>query len=658
MRLFEGRVDILGQSVLLRPGLEFQPTVRTVVGVLNANTHFPGPTPDFLLPLAEMSWNGQFGQEFLSVIARLAPHSSERAAELAANDILSREATRGRRGATVRNLRFDLTGELEPSLWVLFGGALILLAISTTVAAALLVEIAEHRRQEFGILISLGCTPGRLLYRHLAEHSAITFLATAAAIGLSFALDVATANLAPSGGDLGVSQIPFGAYAVVGISIVVVVFLSGAVPTIRSTRASSVQSQSASHVTNRRTLDRFAISAVVATAFVLVAGAVAFGQTLLSVRSRALGFDARDVLVLAITPTDVTVGSDPSAQIPGDLPSVSSPWRPRLTGTSALVSLRSHRHIAALIQHLETYPGVLGVAGAGAVPLAGSTRTGMVTPSGAAEELAQPVRLQVVTPGYFTVLRIPLLAGRDLAAADRGTRRAVVSREFNRRFLNDSGVGTLFIREGLTYSTVGVVEDVLYDPTSRDAACFYVIDASIAHINYFVVRTRSLATALMPTIVGGLRSAYPGFQVTSARSMEDIVMESRRLEELRSQVSSGFAVAALVLAGMGLAVLLRRHVAQRRREIGVRLALGARASDISRMVLREATRCVVVGACTGAVAASLMLAFLSARIHGFKVPTAPVLASTALLLICVSLMAAVGPARQAAQIDPLRIIRD
>jgi hypothetical protein len=349
----------------------------------------------------------------------------------------------------------------------------------------------------------------------------------------------------------------------------------------------------------------------------------------------------------------------------------------------ALAELRSTGwwlHTSGVIDRLAALPGVIGVAGGYTSPFLGIRTTGMVRPMGRPAEEATSIRQHIVSEEYFEVIGTPILRGRTFAPADRvgadaatffrpaGPRpamAAIVSLELERRFFDGDALGKQLVRGSPQTTTervlnvVGVVPDTRWRRNDdEDRAAFYILGEDYHSINTFFVRSAGDAEPPAAAIRETLGRADPNIVVTSVAMMEDLVARSVADERFRAAASAVFGGAALGLAAVGLYGLALRRVADRRREIGVRLALGARPGDVRSLVFRDALRTIAIGLAVGLPAAFAASQVTQSFLYGVT-PTAPhVFVIAAVVLALAAIVATLVPARRAAAIDPVAVLKE
>jgi hypothetical protein len=275
---------------------------------------------------------------------------------------------------------------------------------------------------------------------------------------------------------------------------------------------------------------------------------------------------------------------------------------------------------------------------------------------------------QVVSQDYFAAMRIPLLKGRTFTRGDApgAVLAAVVSREFERRFFPNGAVDGRFrivfgpeYELATHYQIVGVVENVRRQELTDDhRAAFYSFDRQgAAVLSQFVVRGSTDIASMMPLVRQAIREVTPQLVVTAITPMEERVARSVAEERFRAMLSSLFGAAALVLAAIGLYGLIARRAADRRREFGVRMSLGARPADVRSLVVRDAVLLTVAGLTMGLPAAYAAAQVTRTLLYGVDATSPRVFALTSAVLALAALTASLLPARRASRADPIAALR-
>jgi putative ABC transport system permease protein len=333
-----------------------------------------------------------------------------------------------------------------------------------------------------------------------------------------------------------------------------------------------------------------------------------------------------------------------------------------------------------VIDRLRVVPGVTHAAFSTALPFVsngGFVAFTMRSPRNPGVEMDVQATQRIVSPEYFAAMRLRLVAGRTLSAADTSASppAIVVNHSFAKKYLGDQPIGTRIPQRGgragvrfrddrTDWEVVGVVDDMRQD--SVDAALQPEIFASFTQIapagirNFdpiLVLRTAADPASYVPTLRALVREAAPAVALDSVMTMEDRVMTSLARPRLYVVVLVGFAAFALLIAGVGLFGVLSYSVALRTREIGVRTALGAQARDIVWLVLRQAAVIAVVGIAVGLWTSFAASRYLSTFLYGVDPHDAFSFGAVSLVLVVVTIAACIVPARRAAKVDPLQALR-
>jgi predicted permease len=539
----------------------------------------------------------------------------------------------------------ELREKYEQSLWLLLAIAALVLLIACANLANLLMARASAREREIAVRKALGASRGRLIRQLLVESlllalvGAVLGMVLAQVLSrllvafLSTSADPVFLDLAPDWRVLGF---------ITGLAVATCL-LFGLMPAIRITRRqtgaaiiASGRGMSASR--ERFTLRRALTVAQVALSLVLVAGALLFARSLSKILTIDMGF--RDDNVLTATAMFHRLN------LPRDRVPV---FRDQL------------------LERIRAIPGVESAALTNVVPLR-DWGGGSAWIDGAARE-PKPTRLSRVGPGYFQTLQIPLEAGRDFDARDRvgAPLVAIVNHAFARRFLNGANpLGhRLWIEAApgspdTLYEIVGFVADTKYADLREDfrPIGYYAAaqDEGAGAGGTFLIHSRLPQGEMVAAVKRVLNEINPAITV-DFEGLKPIVDATILRERLMATLSGFFGLLALLLACIGVYGILSYGVASRTTEIGIRMALGARRTDVFWMILREALWLVVIGVVVG-----LPLIFAVTRLAAtllFELsPTDPVsLIAAALLLLGVALLAGYLPSRRATRVDPMIALR-
>jgi putative ABC transport system permease protein len=548
-----------------------------------------------------------------------------------------------------------LDAKIDPgirrSLLILFGAVGFVLLIACANLANLLLGRAVARQKEIAVRLALGAGRWALIRQFLAESTVLAVLGGIAGLFIAtWGLDVLT-TMRPETARRGM----WTSYArlvdrdSVGLDAWVLVFtlaisiaagiLFGLLPAWQASRAriSETLKSGAGRIAwrfgelrriNPRSL---LIAGETALALVLLAGAGLMIASLRNLWNRPLGVDGGHVLTFRL-----------------DLP------QKQYTREAAA------QFFERLLARIEAVPGVNGASVANALPVTGQTEVTVVGPG--QEEPSRPIGVHFVAPEYFSVFRIPLIRGRLLSANDRpGQPRAAVLSETTARglFPDSDAVGQTIRDSDGPIEIVGVAGDVVYDepdgPARFDMYLSYRQEGYGS--TYVVVRSTGEPGALVPTVRSILREMDRDVPMFGIRSMQERISDASSSTRFSASVLTAFAILALVLAAVGLYGVTSDSVAARTREIGIRMALGARPGDVMRDVLRDGMLVVLAGSAVGVPAALFATRVLQTVLYGVKPADPATLVLITLLLAAVTLAATYFPARAALRVDPMTALR-
>ncbi len=533
-----------------------------------------------------------------------------------------------------RPLLEDETAQVRTPVYVVFAAGLLILAIACVSVSSLLLSRASERMQEAAVRLSLGASQGALLRLYVIE--AVVLAAMGGLLGLWLAwygvdwLKTAVPADLPMQSRIALDWrvVRFAAFASLLAGL-----LCSLSPAWFAWRSARLQANTRA-VTSPRRARRWLTAVEVAITVPLLVAAVLLLRSFAASASTPAGVNAEQALTVTV-------------DLPWDLPGG------RLRETQD-----------RLLEHLSQQPGIRVAGVIDRLPLEGGSQTRPVERRGRPAEPNEPkVSLRAATPAAFEALGVPLLAGR-IFHPDR--REVVVNQRFADIYFGGANpVGEQVNLEGkgdpaIWYEIVGMVGPLResYGETLPHPQAFLSTRLTYWPLLRFVLRTTGQDPAAM---TGAIRAALarldPALPVRGIATLEEAL--GRSLDEPRTVVSlmSGFAFAALVLSLIGLFGLLAADVAQRQREIGIRLALGASPGEVSRGLLRDALRVATVGLAIGLVAAVFAARGLESLLFGVK----PGDAVTFVAVLAVILLGTVGaawvPARRASRVDPASALR-
>jgi predicted permease len=322
-------------------------------------------------------------------------------------------------------------------------------------------------------------------------------------------------------------------------------------------------------------------------------------------------------------------------------------------------------------EHLRTVPGVETVALADWALMNGNSRVNFISINGA-PPAAQPAYFRYVAPGWIDAMKIALIDGRDFRTGDTSPGAAIVNQAFARVFFDSQNpVGRRFEREmpsgRMRYQIAGLIRDVRYR-SFRESILpvvlipFHAIDADgqarpVDEATFIVRTTSSNSTALASTLRWEVPRARPEFRVSNIRTQADLNSSHTVRERLLATLAVFFAVTAQLLAGIGLYGVLEYSVLQRRREIGIRMAIGARAADIVLRVTLPIFSMVLVGATAGLALGLGSARYIQTLLYEVKATDSTMLATPSLTILVSALAAAFPAMIRAVRIDPADVLR-
>ncbi|MEX2271010.1 MAG: ABC transporter permease [Vicinamibacterales bacterium] len=552
----------------------------------------------------------------------------------------------------VRGMAASATERVRPAMLVMFAGVGLLLLVACANVANLFLSRGAGRSREMAVRAALGAGRGRLMRQLLTE--SVTFALCGGALGvlLAWTLVRALPALAPRDFPrLDSVALDLGALAVTLAASLIVGIISGLLPALRAARgglSATMRDADVRTLTGGGGKARAALLACeAALAVILLVGAGLVGRSFVAL-------------------TSVDAGYEPSNVLMGEI---------YLTGAAA-EGARPEQFVAALLERVRAMPGVEAAGIGNMAPFGNSAYiTGFIIPGSTGPDgkplVARALQYDI-TPGYAEALGLRLREGRLFTEADvtRGIGSYLVNETFARTYFTDgrSAVGRRwenFGREERTAEIVGVVADVLKDSLAgqRQSEIYRSVsagwqgsDRSRTHLD-LVVRTAGDPVALAPAIRDTVRALEPGAAVDRVGPLASRISESVGEPRFAAAVLIAFAGLGLLLAATGLYGVLSYNVTTRRREIGVRAALGAERRDLIGLIVRQGLGVTIAGLVIGIAAAALLTRLMEKLLFGVE-PLDPVsFALAPLVLLAVALVACVVPARRAARVDPAEALR-
>jgi putative ABC transport system permease protein len=655
-RRFGANQNIVGQTIQL------DATPYTVVGVLPPGFEFA--IPDFfsqkdlwvpaILPNEDRSHN------YISVIARLKPGVTLRMAQADLDAITARltaEYSHDMPGFGTRlvPLHEQIVGDIRPVLLILFGAVGFVLLISCANVANLQLARASTRQKEIAIRAALGASRGRLARQLLTESMLLAVIGGTLGVLIgSWAIKLLTglqpASL-PSGTNITID------FTVLGYSLalsVVTGILFGFAPALQSKPArlsetlkeggrSSADSDSGRRIRGLLTISEIALS------LVLLIGAGLLIRSFVGLLMVDPGFETKNILT-----------------VPMDLPGYAYPE-----------ATRQAEFYTEVMERISALPGVTAVGATSDLPPTRNSHSSSFTIEGRPAldpgNEASSVQNHLATPQYFRAMGIPLVAGREFSEADTSSAPPVglINQSFARRFFpNQNPIGQRFKFDSSKtpnqwITIVGVVGDVRgfgldKQPSSEIYLAYQQPDVSSFNPLPFmnlVVRTAGKPNSATASVLAAVHEFDKDLPLPRARTMENLLAASMGARRFNMVLLGVFAGLATILAMIGIYGMISYSVAQRTREIGIRMALGARRFDVMKLVLRNGMILALSGVAVGLAGALALTRLLESLLVGVTPTDAVTFSIVTFGLLLIALLACYIPARRATRVDPLVALR-
>jgi putative ABC transport system permease protein len=645
-RAFGADPNVIGRTVTLnsRP--------YNVVGVMPAGFEFPAEA-ELWVPLA---WDAAERQtrsihDYL-VIARLKQGASLEQARAEMSTISSRleqqypEANKGW-GATVIPLQEDLVGDVRPALLVLFGAVGFVLLIACANVANLLLARGANRRKEIALRVALGATRGRIVRQLLCE--SVLLAAAGGLLGLLLAgwggrllVRLSAGNL-PNTAEVGVDAWALGFTLLVSLAAGV---LAGVAPALQFSGKELAETlkqgtgRSAAGSVRQRTRKALVVCEV-ALSLILLVGAGLMIRSFWKLQNVNPGFDGSNTLTLSV-----------------GLPSTRYPEPQQ--------QLAFHDRV---LEQIRSLPGVTAVGSTTTIPLTGGgskqpfTVEGRPAPPVSEQPLAQT---RYVSPDYFKAMGVPLKQGRAFEERDReGSPQVVIISEAMARHLwpGEDPLGkrlTASFHEKLgPREVVGVVGDVKSNGLDDEGGSTMYLPFRQAPRPWitFVARTASDPQGFVNPVSKAVYAVDSEQAISSVRTMDQVMTESLSGRRFNMTLLMTFAALALALAAVGVYGVMNYSVMLRRRELGIRIALGARALDVLRLVLGQGLALTLIGVAVGMAGAYALTRLMESLLYGVTATDFLTFGSVSGVIILVGLLASFLPARRATKVDPMIALR-
>jgi putative ABC transport system permease protein len=643
---FGGDPAVVGRTVTFN-GLPAQ-----VAGVMPERFVFPDASVDLWAPfgLDEAAATNRFAH-YLMAVGRLAPGATLEGAQWELETITAAWSAEHEHHAMghfifLRGFRDDVVGDRGPLLWLLMAAVALVLIIAGVNVANLLLARTESRHAEVAVRAALGATRSRLARQFLTE--SLVLAGAGALIGVLFAAWAMPALLAVNPDALPRGEAVRLDGLVLGFALLTAVgtaLLFGLAPALRaSASAGSLPARRATGGPAHTRLHGILIGgqAALGVAVILAGGLVA--RSFVELTRVDAGVHSQGVLLFDL---QLPASDYPAAAVPATY--------------------------GQLLERLHGLPGVRRAGATSSLPVADVPTRQDITidgvpdpPPGVAHHSADIV---AVHPGYFEALGIPVLEGRPLDPGDRDGARlvALVNEAAADRYWPDGAVGGRFRYTGERpwIAIVGVVGDTKVEGLREDDRPQVYLphpqlraaQGSIGRGATIVVRTDPEPMALAAPVRAVVRELDAGLPVANLRTMDGVLARAVAPERFTASLMGGFALLVLLLAAIGVYGVVAYAMVRRTREIGIRMALGARAGDVLTTMMGVAVRPVAIGLILGLAATLAGAGLLSRFVYNVSARDPVTFLAAPLLLLAVAAAATYLPARRAARIHPMEALR-
>jgi predicted permease len=539
----------------------------------------------------------------------------------------------------------SLRNDFSTSLVVLMCMVGLVLLIACANVANLLIARGFMRQKEIAVRLSLGSSRGRLVRQLLVESLVLSFAGGLVGLGIAVALTRGLLALVPSQGQpLLISAYPdpriltftFGLTLATGI-------VFGLLPALRASRTDpwTTLKDTMGSITGTRGslfLRKGLVTAQVALSFLLLFGAGLFVRSLQNLKTTDTGVKLDNLVTFQLSPA-----------------------------LSGYDDTRGHLFYQQVLDRLRSAPGVKSAALATVAILAGDEWDSSMSVEGYQAKDGEDMQafMNALSPGYFETMKIPVVDGRDFRTSDakKESTVAIVNRRFADHFFpGKSAVGKRIgfgtpPRAKLTIEIIGVVADSLYEGPREGVRRQVFIPNWGRNSAAFYVRTETPSASAYNLVRNEVKQLDPALPVYEMKTVEGQLDETLLTDRLIAMLSAGFGLVATLLASVGLYGVMAFVVAQRKKELAIRLALGAQPGFVIWIVMREVLLLLAIGLAIGIPSAMALGRYVAAQLYGIQAHDPFIAGSTMLLLTLVSAAAGLIPAQRASRTDPIMALR-
>jgi predicted permease len=657
---FQSDPAIVGKSI------ELEGVSREVLGVMPVDFHFPSPRTELWVPLHNEPQNPAtyWAGDYMPVIGRLRPGATlaQAGAEIQlfqahVSELFPWAMPKSwNAGVTVVGLRDGMVADVRTRLLLLLGAVALVLLIACANVANLMLSRAAAREKEMGIRCALGAAPRRLARQLLTESVLLSAVGATLGFGLAAAgLSALKSALPADTPRLIDTHLDWRVLVFTAVLTILTGLAFGLAPALQSARTALADSLNSAGrgaaISVSRGLRGSLAIAEVALSVMLVISAGLLIRSFWALSHVDVGFRPEQTLTARITPDESFCGD---------------------TGRC----LAFYRN---LVEQVRSSGGINSAALVNTLPLGGRVAKRSFEIEGfsvATSTDTQPLFwLDVVTPDYFRVMGVPLLSGRWFNESDEsgGPPVVVVSATTAKRFWPNGeviGKHVRFVGENTWRTVVGIVSDVRAYDLQNDEPDFmrgtayvpYTPDATLEDGRLpaemtIAVRTTSDSREVAKVLRSVLIALNPNIPISEVKTMRAVVSEAASAPASTTFLFAAFAGVALVLGIVGVYGVLSFLVSRRRREMGVRMALGAQRSDVLLLVMKEGVKFAAAGIAFGLVGAFFVAKLLATQLYGISPMDSITYISVAVTVAIVTLVACYIPARRAMQVDPMIALR-
>ncbi|HEV2299045.1 MAG TPA: ABC transporter permease [Candidatus Acidoferrales bacterium] len=659
-RWFGGDAGAIGRTIQLNQ----QP--YRIIGVMRRDFHWPNPQIDLWAPLGlapdAFSPANTFNESYLAV-ARLQPGVSFSQASAYMN-ILSHRVIDDPRSSYAKDSQWSMFlmpladfvfGDLRAPILILVGAVAFVLLIACANIAGLLLAKAAGRSKELAVRAALGASRGRLIAQTLGENTVLGLLGILAGLLVAQAGTSALLFAAPQDLATGLT-FPLDKYVLLFTAVVgvVAVLIFGIAPAWHMSRtdpynAMRESGRSATGSRGRQQFRSLLVAGELALGLILLAGTGLLLKSLARIGEVNPGFQPHGVMTAVLTlPQQQYNNND-----------------------------KQYAFFHAVLGRLSHTAGVKDAGAGFPIPFAGGNPSASFGIEGRPAPPGDPGphgNVRFVTPEYFTAFGIPLIRGRYFTDDDREGSQAVaviddnLAREY---WPNQDPIGKR-IRNGSKSpwaTIVGIAGHIRFNQLAGEESSsgasesgskgvyYFPLYQSGAPFGFLIAKSNGSAASAESAIREAVRATDPNLPVSDMSSMDARIAESLGPQRFAANLLAVFAALAILLAAVGLYGLISYSVAQRTNEIGIRMALGARRSDVLRLILLQGAKLAIAGTAAGVVAGLALMRAMQSVLYGVSAADPLSFIGAALLLTIVALIACYIPARRAMRVDPMVALR-